>query len=201
MRNHSGGAPRRNSLTRVPPTTVAPYHRVQKLRLGVSACLLGEHVRWNGGHKRDALLVDVLGRSVEWVPVCPEVELGLGVPRDPIRLVGHADHPRLVVERTGEDLTEPMQRYAAARIRDLERLGLDGYVLKARSPSCGVIDVAVHPTTDAPPSPVGRGLFAAELARRMPDLPIEEEERLADPDVRERFLERARRRRSSRHAG
>lgn len=179
---------------------MAPYHRMQKLRLGVSACLLGEVVRWDGSHERDPLLADRLGTFVEWIPVCPEVELGLGVPRDPIRLVGGADRPRFVVERTGEDLTERMERYAAARVRELERLDLDGYVLKSRSPSCGVRGVAVHGTADAEPAPVGRGLFAAELARRMPDLPIEDEQRLADPEVRDGFLARARRRRKSRGA-
>lgn len=181
---------------------MARYHPMEeKLRLGVSACLLGDAVRYDAGHKRDRFLVDVLGPFVEWVPVCPEVELGLGVPRDPIRLVGSPEAPRLVVERTGEDLTVRMRRHAATRIRELERLGLDGYVLKARSPSCGLRAVNVHPAATGPPAPRGRGLFAAELARRLPALPVEEEGRLADPAIREAFIERvlaARRRRLAR---
>ena len=113
----------------------------QKIRLGVSACLLGQEVRYDGGHKPDRFLIDTLGPFVEWVPVCPEVEveIGLGVPRDTIRLVGDAAAPRLVVEKTGDDLTTRMQRYARARTRELESLDLHGYVLKRRSPSCGRI--------------------------------------------------------------
>jgi uncharacterized protein YbbK (DUF523 family) len=111
----------------------------QKIRLGVSACLLGQEVRYDGGHKRDRFLIDTLGPFVEWVPVCPEVEIGLGVPRDTIRLVGDAAAPRLVVEKTGDDLTARMQRYARARTRELESLDLHGYVLKRGSPSCGRI--------------------------------------------------------------
>jgi uncharacterized protein YbbK (DUF523 family) len=148
------------------------------LRLGVSACLLGERVRWDGGDKRDGFLVEVLGPFVEWVPVCPEVELGLGIPRDPIAIAGG----RLVVERTGEDLTARMRRYAERRVRELAGLDLDGYVLKARSPSCDR----------------GRGMFAAVLRRSLPRLVVEDETRLADPRTRARFVARvlaARRRR------
>src|SRR5512145_2534026 len=97
-----------------------------KLRLGVSACLLGEDVRWDGRNKRDRFVVDVLGPRVEWVPVCPEVELGLGVPREPIRLVGRPESPWLVAERSGADHTSAMLRLAEARVRELERLDLDG---------------------------------------------------------------------------
>lgn len=159
----------------------------RRLRLGVSACLLGERVRWDGRDQRDLFLADVLGPFVEWVPVCPEVELGLGIPRDPIRLVGEARSPRLVVERTGEDLTRRMRRYAAKRVRELRKLELDGYVLKSRSPSCGL----------------DGGMFATALVRRLPALPVEDEARLGDPAIRERFVERAlaaRRRRLGRSA-
>jgi uncharacterized protein YbgA (DUF1722 family)/uncharacterized protein YbbK (DUF523 family) len=161
----------------------------ERIRLGVSACLLGENVRYDGGHKRDAFLADTLGPFVEWVPVCPEVELGLGVPRDTLRLTGDPTAPRLEVQRTAEDITGRMRRYAAERTRELERLELDGYVLKRGSPSCGLFRVRVHDgrgTTGA----AGRGLFADELARRLPLLPLEEEGRLADPGIRETFIER-----------
>lgn len=159
----------------------------EKIRLGVSACLLGEPVRWDGTHRRDAVVVDTLGPRVEWVAVCPEVEAGLGVPRPPIRLEGDARAPRLVVAETGEDLTARMRRFAEARLDDLARLDLDGYVLKRASPSCGPANVPVHGAAGAP----GAGLFAAALAARFPDLPIEDEGRLADPGVRARFLDRA----------
>ena len=160
-----------------------------KIRLGVSACLLGEQVRYDGGHKRDAFLVDTLGPFVEWVPVCPEVEIGLGTPRPSIRLVGDPWAPRLVVEKTGEDLTARMRRFAAARTDELAALGLHGYVLKRASPSCGLERVRVH-TGRGTPAGSGRGLFAEVLVTRLPLLPVEEEGRLADAAIRENFIER-----------
>lgn len=162
----------------------------EKIRLGVSACLLGAEVRYDGGHKKDPLLIDTLGPLVEWVPVCPEVEIGLGIPRDPLRLVGDARAPRLVVQKTGEDLTARMRRYARARLRELDALGLHGYVLKRASPSCGLFRVRVHHDIGAP-SAGGRGLYAAELVRRFPMLPVEEEGRLNDAAIRRHFIERA----------
>jgi uncharacterized protein YbgA (DUF1722 family)/uncharacterized protein YbbK (DUF523 family) len=161
----------------------------QKIRLGISACLLGAEVRHDGGHKRDAFLTETLGPFVEWVPVCPEVELGLGVPRDTLRLVGDAAAPRLVVQKTGEDLTPRMRRYAQDRMEELAALGLHGYVLKRASPSCGLFRVRVYQESGMPAA-AGRGLFAAALAGRFPMLPIEEEGRLSDPALRENFIER-----------
>jgi len=161
----------------------------RKIRLGVSACLLGQEVRYDGGHKRDAFLTDVLGPFVDWVPVCPEVEVGLGVPRPPIRLIGDPNAPRLVVEKTGEDLTTRMRRWASGRIGELEALGLHGYVLKRGSPSCGLARVRVH-GEDGRPGRVGRGLFAAALTDALPRLPVEEEGRLTDAGIRESFIER-----------
>jgi uncharacterized protein YbgA (DUF1722 family)/uncharacterized protein YbbK (DUF523 family) len=157
------------------------------IRLGVSACLLGQAVRYDGGHKRDAFLTETLGPFVTWVPVCPELEIGLGVPRDTLRLVGAASSPRLVVERTGEDLTTRMQRFARERLDALAALELDGYVLKRASPSCGLLRVRVHGPKGVAP---GRGLFAAALVERFPALPIEEEGRLSDARIRENFIER-----------
>ncbi len=157
--------------------------------MGVSACLLGQEVRYDGGHKRDDFLTTVLGPFVRWVPVCPEVEIGLGVPRDTLRLVGDERAPRLVVQRTGEDITERMRRFAVRKVAELEALGLDGYVLKRASPSCGLLRVRVHPVA-GPPRAAGRGIFADELARRLPMLPVEEEGRLHDAGIRENFIER-----------
>jgi uncharacterized protein YbgA (DUF1722 family)/uncharacterized protein YbbK (DUF523 family) len=161
----------------------------QKIRLGVSACLLGQEVRYDGGHKRDPFLTDILGPFVEWVPVCPEMEVGLGVPRPPIRLVGDSANPRLVVEKTGEDLTSRMRRWASGRIDELAALGLHGYVLKRGSPSCGLIRVRVY-GEDGLPGRVGRGVFAAALTDALPLLPVEEEGRLTDAGIRESFIER-----------
>jgi uncharacterized protein YbgA (DUF1722 family)/uncharacterized protein YbbK (DUF523 family) len=160
-----------------------------KLRLGVSACLMGERVRYDGGHKRDPFLTETLAPFVEWVPVCPELEIGLGVPRDTLRLVGEPRAPRLVVERTGEDLTPAMQRFARRRLDDLAALELDGYVLKRASPSCGLFRVRVYGEGGVAGA-VGRGIFASALVERFPALPVEEEGRLSDPVLRENFIER-----------
>ena len=164
-----------------------PKDEPGRIRLGVSACLLGERVRYDGGHKRDRFLTDVLGDFVEWVPVCPEVEIGLGTPRDAIRLVGREAAPRLVVERTGEDLTARMTRFAEAKAAALREL--DGYVLKRASPTCGLHRVRVY-GEDGVLRGAGRGLFAAALTRHLPLLPVEEEGRLTDPAIRENFIER-----------
>ena len=163
------------------------------LRIGISSCLLGETVRHDGGHKRDPYLVETLGRLVEWVPVCPEVEVGLGTPREPIRLVrdpGRAAGVRLV-SRSGKQLTGRMQRFARGRLRALAGTGLCGYILKKDSPSCGLERVKVWNGDDGRAAErTGRGLFAAELLRQYPNLPVEEEGRLHDPVLRENFFER-----------
>jgi uncharacterized protein YbgA (DUF1722 family)/uncharacterized protein YbbK (DUF523 family) len=160
-----------------------------RLRVGISACLLGHEVRWDGGHKRDAFLTETLGGFVEWVPVCPELELGLGVPRETIHLTGDPRAPRLVGTRSGTDHTDAMQRLARTRVAALERLGLVGYVLKKDSPSCGMERVRVHGRAGAP-ARTGVGVFARTLVGRLPLLPVEEEGRLHDPGLRENFVER-----------
>ncbi len=165
---------------------------MSRLRLGVSACLLGDKVRFDGQHKRDAFLADELGALVDWVPVCPEVEVGMGVPREPVRLVAHRDGPRMLGLESGADWTVRMNRFAAARARALAREELSGFVLKARSPSCGMERVKLYPDaeTRVPMNARGTGLFAAALARQFPNLPIEEEGRLQDARLRESFVER-----------
>jgi uncharacterized protein YbgA (DUF1722 family)/uncharacterized protein YbbK (DUF523 family) len=159
------------------------------VRVGVSSCLLGENVRFDGGHKRDRFLTEGLGRFVEWVPVCPEVELGLGTPRPTLRLADSENGVRLVSPKTGMDHTEAMTVFARRRVEQLASEGLSGYVLKRGSPSCGMERVRVYGRTGQPTGP-GRGVFAAELLRRFPDLPIEEEGRLMDAVLRENFVER-----------
>lgn len=160
-----------------------------KLRLGISACLLGQEVRYNGGHKRDAFLTETLGPYVEWVAVCPEVEVGMGTPRPPIRLERRGEEIRLVRPSTGEDFTEAMRSWAERRVEALAGMDLDGYVLKKDSPSCGMERVKVYHGAGAPAKD-GRGLFAEALIARLPDLPVEEEGRLNDPLLRESFIAR-----------
>src|SRR6188474_1745286 len=160
----------------------------ERLRLGISSCLLGEQVRFDGGHKHDRFLTDVLGRYVEWVPVCPELEVGMGVPREPVRLEGDVDAPRMVGVETGTDHTSTMRRFAQARVRQLAALALHGYVFKRGSPSCGMERVRVYRGEVA--TRRGRGLFAAAFLRALPLVPVEDEGRLEDPATRESFLER-----------
>ena len=159
------------------------------IRIGISACLLGDEVRYDGGHKRDAFLTTVLGPFVEFVKVCPEVEIGMGTPREPIHLTERSGIIRLVAVESGVDYTERMDAYAARRADALARERLSGYVLKKDSPSCGMARVNVH-RGKGPPARNGVGRFARALLARFPHLPIEEEGRLNDPRLRENFIER-----------
>jgi uncharacterized protein YbgA (DUF1722 family)/uncharacterized protein YbbK (DUF523 family) len=165
-----------------------------RVRLGISACLLGQEVRYNGGHKRDAFLTDVFGRYVDWVDVCPEVEIGLGTPRPSMRLVrigrGEEAQVRLVTPETGVDHTGAMRTWAVGRIAGLAQMDLDGYVLKKDSPSCGMERVKLYPADGGMPNKEAQGIFAEELMRRLPHLPVEEEGRLNDPPLRENFITR-----------
>jgi uncharacterized protein YbgA (DUF1722 family)/uncharacterized protein YbbK (DUF523 family) len=159
------------------------------IRLGVSRCLLGENVRYDGGHKLDRFLVNTLGQYVEWVPVCPEVEIGLPIPRDTMRLVGDAEAPRLVMPKSGEDHTERMQAWARERLEQLAAVKLHGFVFKKDSPSSGLYRVKVY-TEAGMPSKIGTGIFPAEVMKRFPLLPLEEEGRLHDMHLRENFIDR-----------
>jgi uncharacterized protein YbbK (DUF523 family) len=163
-----------------------------RLRIGISSCLLGDEVRFDGGHKRDSFLMEALDPYVEWVRVCPEVELGLGVPREPVRLVSVGGDTRMIAIQTRIDHTGAMREYATGRVNELARADLSGYVLKAKSPSCGLHDVSVLIEAEAGAvAATGMGLFAAALRERLPDLPVEDDIRLADAAVREAFLQRA----------
>lgn len=157
------------------------------LRLGVSACLLGHEVRYDGGHKRDRFVTDMLGRFAEWVAVCPELESGMGVPRPTLRLVREGEAIRLREVHSGADHTRSLERFAARRVKELPEL--DGYVLKKDSPSCGYTRVKVF-SEHGMARREGRGLFAEELVRRNPNLPVEDEGRLHDATLRENFIER-----------
>jgi len=160
------------------------------IRLGISRCLLGEHVRYDGGHKLDHFLRDALGRYAEYIPVCPEVECGLGVPREAMRLVGDPASPRLRTIKGGVDLTERMQTFAAQRVDELAGLNLCGFVFKSGSPSSGMERVKVYPEGGGMAALKGVGLFAAAYMARFPCIPVEENGRLNDPDLRENFIER-----------
>ena len=157
-------------------------------KIGVSSCLLGEKVRYDGDHKHDRYLTDVLGPLVSFVPVCPEVGAGLPVPREPMRLEGDRSAPRLVTTRTRIDLTDRMSAFCREKVVELEREDLCGFIFKKGSPSSGLHRVKVYNRGAAARS--GRGLFAQAVTEHFPLLPVEEEGRLSDPALRENFLER-----------
>jgi uncharacterized protein YbgA (DUF1722 family)/uncharacterized protein YbbK (DUF523 family) len=159
------------------------------LRLGISRCLLGDEVRFDGRHKRDNFLTEVLGRYVEWIPVCPEVEAGLGTPREAMRLIGDPHSPRLVTIKSGTDHTRAVERMTENRIQELEELDLSGYVFKKGSPSCGIERVRIY-NEHGMPSRNGVGLFARAFIEQFPLVPVEEEGRLCDAPLRENFIER-----------
>lgn len=162
---------------------------MDKIRLGISACLLGQPVRYDGQHKLDHYLRDTLGPFVDWVPVCPEVECGLSVPRESMHLEAAGDDVRLVTTRTHRDLTAQMQAWIGTVLPQLAERDLHGFVFKSKSPSSGMRDVKRY-TAEGMPCGKGPGLFAAAFMERFPLLPVEDEGRLNDPGLRENFIER-----------
>jgi len=163
--------------------------KTRPIRIGISRCLLGERVRFDGGHKLDRFITDTLGQYFEWIPVCPEVEFGLGTPRETLRLVQIKAGIGLVTPKSGRDWTREMNEYAKIRVAGLAAEDMAGYILKSDSPSCGMERVRVYAPSGMP-TRNGVGLFASELIRQFPDLPIEEEGRLSDPRLRENWIQR-----------
>jgi len=162
---------------------------METIRLGISTCLLGENVRYDGGHKLDRFLTDTLGQYVEYVPVCPEVECGLPIPRESMHLEGDPGSPRLVTLRTKQDMTERMVSWAEKRVVELEKEGLCGFIFKSDSPSSGMERVRVY-NEKGMPVKRGVGMFARIFMEHYPLLPVEDEGRLHDPKLRENFVER-----------
>ncbi|HYA35024.1 MAG TPA: DUF523 and DUF1722 domain-containing protein [Candidatus Binataceae bacterium] len=169
---------------------------IEPVRIGVSACLLGEKVRHDGGHKKNDFLTGTLSPFVTWVPVCPEVELGLGTPRPTLRLIAVDGDIRMIEsakarsnEPAGIDRTDAMRAWAQQKVRALARMRLSGYVLKKDSPSCGMERVKLY-SAKGMPTRKGRGLFAQALIDATANLPVEEEGRLTDLKIRENFIER-----------
>ena len=158
-----------------------------KFRIGISSCLLGNEVRWNSGHKLDKYLAHTLGQFVEYVPVCPEVEAGFGVPRESFRLVGDPDSPRLVTFKSKTDHTDRMLTWTQKRVRELEEEELCGFIFKSDSPSSGMIRVKVY-NEKGMPHKVGIGMFARAFMEHFPLIPVEDDGRLNDPLIRENFI-------------
>jgi uncharacterized protein YbbK (DUF523 family) len=162
---------------------------MEKIKLGISTCLLGENVRYDGGHKLDWFLTDTLGQYVEYVPVCPEVGCGLGVPRESMHLEGDPESPRLVTIRTKQDMTDRMVSWAKKRVVELEKEGLYGFIFKSDSPSSGMERIRVY-NEKGMAVKNGVGIFARIFMDHFPLLPMEDEGRLHDPKLRENFIER-----------
>lgn len=161
----------------------------KKVRIGIARCLLGEKVRYDGSHKLNRYLRDVLGQFVEWVPVCPEMECGMGVPREAVRLVGELDNPRLVGRNSGEDWTERMQNWGRNKIAQLEKENLCGYIFKYGSPSNALGRMKVF-ADDGRIFYSGTGVWARMVLEYFPSLPCEDDGRLQDDGIRENFINR-----------
>jgi uncharacterized protein YbbK (DUF523 family)/uncharacterized protein YbgA (DUF1722 family) len=160
----------------------------QRIKLGVSPCLLGQNVRYNDGHTRDPFITDTLSQCVEFFPVCPEVECGLPILREALRLVGDPESPRFVTSKTKQYHTERMLGWCSKKVAELEEVDLYGFILKKGSPSSGMERVKVY-TAEGMPSHRGIGMFARAFMEHFPLLPVEEEGRLHDPKLRENFIE------------
>ncbi len=158
-----------------------------KPKVGVSSCLLGQAVRYNGGHKRNQTVIDLLSDEFEAVPVCPEVEMGMGIPREPVHIL--SGNKRLVGVESGKDWTEAMHSFNYEKLEELAQLNLSGFIFKTRSPSCGIQAVPVNPKTSETTS----GLFALAFMKHYPHIPVIDEEKLQDKQSRENFIARLRR--------
>jgi uncharacterized protein YbbK (DUF523 family) len=162
---------------------------MKKIKIGISACLLGEKVRYDGNHKLDLFLRESLGQYGEFVPVCPEVECGLSVPRKHMHLEGNPDSPRLIVTDTGQDLTDLMLNWAEKKAVQLENEDIQGFVFKSKSPSCGIKKVKVYSEKNIYVES-GEGIFAGIFVKHFPQVPVEDELNLHESGLREKFIKR-----------
>jgi uncharacterized protein YbbK (DUF523 family) len=162
---------------------------MKKIKIGISACLLGEKVRYDGGHKMDLLLKDSLEKYVEFVPVCPEVECGLGVPRKRMHLEGNPESPRLIVTDTGQDLTDLLLNWAEKRVIQMRKEDIRGFIFKSNSPSCGIRKVKFYSKENICVK-AGVGIFAEMFVKHFQNVPIEDEVSLRNPGLCKNFIER-----------
>jgi uncharacterized protein YbbK (DUF523 family) len=165
---------------------------VSKLKIGVSSCLLGEKVRWDGKDKRDAVLLDELHHLFEYVPVCPEVEVGMGVPREPVQLIGDKNDQQMQEVATGKDWTQSMVGFSEKKVLQLLEQGICGFIFKSRSPSCGTKGIPVYNDKGEALLEVVAGLFVQALMKHALALPIIEENELRNKQAREKFISQVR---------
>lgn len=161
---------------------------LEPIKIGISSCLLGNRVRYDGNHSHERFLTQTLGLFAEYVPVCPEVECGMPVPRESVRLVGDPENPRLVTRETGVDKTDQMKDWIKGRLPALEKENLCGFIFRSKSPSSGLYRIKVY-RDDGTVNKSGQGLFARAFTERFPRIPVEEAGRLHDPKLRENFIE------------
>lgn len=162
---------------------------MEKIKVGISSCLLGNNVRYNGGHQRDRFITDTMAEYCEFVPVCPEIECGLPVPRESMRLVGTVENPRLITVRSKIDHTDRMKKWMQRRFDSLEKEDLVAFIFKTKSPSSGLRSVKIYGENGNVVSYKGQGMFARGFTERFPDIPVDDEGRLHDPGIRENFVE------------
>lgn len=163
---------------------------IEKIKIGVSSCLTGERVRWDGDHKQDSYITDVLARYFNFIPICPEVEVGMGVPRETVALYGTLENHRMLSRKTETDWTRKMNRYSKNCVGELKKSGLCGYIFKSKSPSCGMSEVPVYSINGSRILGHGPGMFADIFMKKFPLIPVEDEARLNDPVIRENFIAR-----------
>jgi len=161
-----------------------------KIKIGVSSCLIGEKVRWNGDHKQNYYIKDTLCKYFKYVPVCPEIEVGMGVPRETVALYGNLKKPRMISKKAKTDWTDRMHRYAKSRIKELAGEDLCGYIFKSKSPSCGLAKIPVYDESDRNKARYRSGLFANTFIEANPLIPTEDEDRLMNPVILENFIVR-----------
>ena len=161
----------------------------EKIKIGISSCLLGDKVRYDGNHSLDRFVTGTLGRYFEWIPVCPETEFGLPVPREPMHLFGTPDSPRLVTIKTGIDYTEKMLKWVETKLKKLEKENLCGFIFKSSSPSSGIGGVKVYMPSGVV-TKTGKGLFGGAFMKHFPLIPVQDDGRLHNPGFRENFIER-----------
>ena len=159
-----------------------------KIKIGVSSCLIGEKVRWNGDHKQNHFVREVLANYFEYVSVCPEMEVGMGVPRETVALYGNLDKSRMISKKTQTDWTRPMKNYIKDRLKSLTHDDLCGYIFKSKSPSCGLGRIPVYSEFGSNKARHGSGMFAQAFTKAFPIVPTEDEGRLNNPRIRENFI-------------
>ena len=162
---------------------------IPKIKIGASTCLLGEKVGYDGNHSHDRYLTQTLSLFVDYVPVCPEVECGMPIPRESVRLVGDPAAPRLVTRNTQEDKTKMMTDWIPGKLAALEKENLCGFIFKSKSPSSGLYRIRVY-GDDGKVRKTGTGMFAKAFCEHFPRIPVEEAGRLNDPQLRENFIEK-----------